>query len=166
MKKVKFYNVLFPLWMLVWMWPLAWLIAIPFNFIYDSLVVYLSFKKLKVDNLKEQYKKSILRVYLMGFIADFIGCLMMLMLNFIELDIAWWSDFQFALSYDPFRNAIAFMVVTLCITLTGILIYVINRYFCLSKTNLSLNEIKKTSLYLAIFTAPYLLYLPSIWFYR
>lgn len=166
MRKEKIYNVMFPIWMLVWLWPLAWLVAIFFNFIYDSIVVYLSLKKLKVDNLKEQYKKSILRVYITGFVADFIGCLMMLMINFIELDISWWSDFQFALSFDPFRNVLAFIVVTLCIILTAILIYVLNRYFCFRKTNLSLDEIKKTSLYLAIFTAPYLLYLPSIWFYR
>ncbi|MDY4973010.1 MAG: hypothetical protein SO103_05595, partial [Erysipelotrichaceae bacterium] len=66
MKRVKLYNVMFPLYILIWIAPVLWLIVIPFNFIYDSLVVYLSFKKLKVSDIKSEYKNSILRVFIMG----------------------------------------------------------------------------------------------------
>ena len=159
-------TVRFPLYLLIWIAPVLWLIVIPFNFIYDSLVVYFSFRKLKVSDIKSEYKNSILRVFIMGFVADFIGCLLMLGIDFIELDVTWWSELQFAMAFDPFRNVLAFIVVTLCIIFTAILIYVFNYYFCFKKTSLSLSDIKKTSLYLAVFTAPYLLYLPSIWFYR
>jgi len=40
-KDIKLYNILFPLWMLL-LFPQAWLIVLPGNFIIDSLVFLIS----------------------------------------------------------------------------------------------------------------------------
>lgn len=52
---VKLYNVLFPFWMLM-MFPTAWLIVIPGNFIIDSLVLIISMAVLKITDKRQCYK--------------------------------------------------------------------------------------------------------------
>ena len=42
--RVKLYNVLFPVWMLM-MFPGMWLIILPGNFIIDSLVLLITMKR-------------------------------------------------------------------------------------------------------------------------
>ena len=69
---VKLYNVLFPIWMLV-LFPLTWLIVLPGNFIIDFTVVALTMRFLKLPDIIKTTKAVILRVWLMGFVADFIG---------------------------------------------------------------------------------------------
>ena len=44
-KSTKLYNILFPIWMLV-MVPSIWLIALPVNFVVDSVVLLIMFSVL------------------------------------------------------------------------------------------------------------------------
>lgn len=41
-QSVTLYNILFPIWMLVWIPSPLWLLLIPLNFIIDYLVLYKS----------------------------------------------------------------------------------------------------------------------------
>lgn len=41
-----------------------------------------------------------------------------------------------------------------------------NRFFTLKKASLSLSQIKSAAVFLAVFTAPYLLMLPTEWIYN
>ena len=75
-KQIRLYNVLFPVWMLVTM-PVIWYIVIPGNFIIDSLVLILALKALKVENRKSFYKKHIFLVFGFGFLSDILASLPM-----------------------------------------------------------------------------------------
>ena len=74
MKKndVKLYNVIFPIWLL-WLFPVTWIVVLPGNFIVDLLVVVLTMKWLKIKDIKGKTKSVILKVWVFGFLADFIG---------------------------------------------------------------------------------------------
>lgn len=166
MKDVKLYNVLFPIWLL-WLFPVTWLIVLPGNFIIDFTVVALTMRFLKLPDIINTTKKVIFRVWIMGFAADFIGTFGMLFTNFlygwIENDFTY--DFMFAVNYNPFKSIWGFLWVTLCVILSAFLIYIFNYKWCLKKANFNDNQRKKVALSLAIFTAPYLFYLPSMLFY-
>lgn len=73
-KNIKFYNVLFPLWMLL-MFPQTWLIVIPGNFVVDSLVLLVSMYLLKIQEKVKFYKSNILKIFGFGILSDIIGSL-------------------------------------------------------------------------------------------
>lgn len=155
-KDIKLYNVMFPIWML-WLFPVTWLIILPGNFCIDLLVTVIAMKVLRVKNIKENAKKSILYIWVFGFIADFLGVAAM----FIGGSIDTMSDIYM----DPFRNSCSFLWVTGCVLLSAVCIYFFNKKICLRKTSLSEREKKQVSLSLAVFTAPYLFYLPTTLLY-
>ena len=74
MKKnqTKLYNVIMPIWLLV-IFPFTWIIILPLNYLIDTLVLRLTMKHLNIENRKEIYKMTILKTWLFGFLADFIG---------------------------------------------------------------------------------------------
>ena len=161
MKKnsIKLYNVIFPIWLL-WLIPITWLVVLPANFFIDLLVVVLTMKYLKVPDIKMNAKSVIFKVWIFGFIADFIGTASMVMSNLIDFNYKtqlgkWWYT----------NSVFSVLWVTVCVIITAFLIYLFNYKFCLNKLNLLDEQKKKIALSLAIFTAPYLFYLPTAWFY-
>ena len=171
-KDTRLYNIIFPIWLLI-AFPITWLsfIILPANFAIDFLVVFLTLKSLGVENRKEISKKVIFKVWVMGFVADIIGAVLMFVTacmfytSYEPLDDWWYDYITNAVCYNPFENIFAFLVVTLFVALVGYLIYVINLKWCLKKVDLSPEHKKRVALNLAIFTAPYLFYLPTMWFY-
>lgn len=172
MKKnsIKLYNLIFPIWLL-WLIPITWIVVLPANFLIDLLVIVLTMKYLKVQDIKMNAKSIILKVWIFGFVADFIGTASMFMSNVIDFNYEtqlgkwWYNNISNAVSYNPFESIYSVLWVTVCVIITAYLIYLFNYKFCLKKLNLS-NEHKKTiALSLAIFTAPYSFYIPTVWFF-
>lgn len=165
---VTLYNVLFPIWML-WIFPQTWLIVLPVNFAIDLLVVALTMKGMQLTDVRQNAKSVILRVWLMGFVADFIGTALMFLVNIVEFPGAlgaWWYDHMTnAVSFNPFSSGYAFLFVTFCVAVSAGCIYWFNRKFCLNKAALDERQRHKLSLSLALLTAPYLFYFPSAWIY-
>lgn len=172
MKKnsIKLYNMIFPIWLLCLI-PITWLVVLPANFLIDLLVVVLTMKYLKVKDIKINAKSVILKVWIFGFIADFIGTISMVMANLINFNYEtqlgkwWYHNISNAVSYNPFESIYSILWVTACVIITAFFIYLFNYKFCLKKLNLSNEQKKKIALSLAIFTAPYLFYLPTVWFF-
>lgn len=71
-KDMKLYNVIFPIWMLFFLPPVR-LVILPANFVIDSLVFRLAAKVSKLQGIASLYKKSILKIWGFGFLADIIG---------------------------------------------------------------------------------------------
>lgn len=167
----KLYNVIFPIWLL-WLFPITWVVVLPANFLIDLAVVALALKYLKVDNIKKTVKNVIFKVWIFGFIADFIGTAAMFAVNIISFNLNttlgkwWYQNLSSAVSYNPFNNIYAILWVTACIILTAFCIYLFNYKICLKKTDLDNVKKKKVALSLAVFTAPYLFYIPTAWFYK
>lgn len=155
-RDVKLYNIIFPVWLL-WLFPLTWIVVLPGNFLIDLLVTVVTMKVLHVEEIKFNAKKSILYIWIFGFVSDFIGVILMFAGSTTEL--------LSAVNSNPFENIYSFLWTAGCIILSAICIYFFNKKIALRKTALSQTEKKKLSLSLAICTAPYLFYLPTIWIY-
>lgn len=159
MKKEKINNVIFPIY-LIWIMPqVFWIIAI-LNFIIDSIVIIVTEKILKVNNILKNYKKCILKVWGFGFLADFIGAILLIGISGIlgSFDIS----FVYNIGYNPFGNIYALMITFFTVAISGILIYVFNRKICFKKLDLTEKQKVVLSLVMAIFTAPYLFLMPVI----
>ncbi|MBR5495969.1 MAG: hypothetical protein IKV58_01115 [Oscillospiraceae bacterium] len=151
-KEIKLYNVLFPVWMLI-LFPVTWLVIIPGNFIVDSLVLLICMKVLKIDGKKDFYKKNILKIFALGFLADIIGSACMfgglLLADYYNL-----ADFVMG---DEFILTIPGLLIT-----AG-LIFVLNYFISFRNCEKPLRL--KLSLTFAIATAPYTFLIPSSWIY-
>ena len=72
-RALRLYNILFPAWMF-YLFPTGlWFLLLPANFAIDSLVLFLAMKRLGVEKPRDVWKRSILRVWGFGFLADFLG---------------------------------------------------------------------------------------------
>ncbi|MBR2048993.1 MAG: hypothetical protein IKC09_07985 [Oscillospiraceae bacterium] len=146
-KDVRVYNVLFPVWMLVTL-PMIWWIVIPGNFIIDSLVLFLAAKRLKAEDPKGLYKRHILPVFLFGFLSDILAAIPMWGGVLLELGGIYGDS--------PLLTVPG-------VALAGGLIFVFNYFITFRKCEKPLR--KKLSLILAVATAPYTFLIPSAWIY-
>lgn len=160
MKDIKLYNLIFPFWLLIISPPLI-IVAVVGNFIIDSLVVLITMKVIGVKDVKKNYKKTILNVWGLGFFSDIIGVIWLMIFAFgigmINNEVVY--SITSAISYNPFANIGAFILVTIGIAIAGYCIYRFNLK-SLQKTDLTLAQQKRVALSLAIITAPYFFYLP------
>jgi len=129
---------------------------------------------MKLLKIEEQFKVSrtvILKVWLFGFLADFIGTAAMLIALLIHFDSTtmigqWWQgNISSPVSYYPFENVYAAIYVAVCVTISACFIYIFSSRICFKTLNLSENHKKKLALSLAIFTAPYFFFFPASWVY-
>lgn len=163
MKQEKLYNIIFPFWIL-WMIPIAWLIIIPSNFIVDSLLLILFMRILKIDNIVGKYRKSIMKVWLLGFLADIIGCIPLMFMGFSEFgeDTYLLENLRKGIMLKPLSNIYSIIFTAVCVIISGILIYIFNYKIALKKVEFNDSQKKKIALLMAIFTAPYLFFMPAI----
>ena len=157
MKNYKLYNVLFPMWMLILV-PMTWLIVIPANFIIDSLVLILAVHFWLKKPIKEIWKKSIAKVFVFGFLSDFVGTGFLLG----GLYISSWLNFGtvFEETCNGPTSFGGFIVLTVAVFLSGICIYFADLKIAFKKLDLEISEKKKLALALAVLTAPYTFFIP------
>jgi len=146
-KDVRLYNVLFPVWILMTL-PMLWWIVIPGNFIIDSLVMAFAIKALKLEDRWGFYRRHIVPVFLLGFLADILAALPMWLGVYLELG-------------GPLADSPVLTVPG--VALAGILIYVFDYFISFRKLEKPLR--KKLSLIFAVVTAPYTYLIPSQWIY-
>lgn len=169
----RLYNLIFPIWMLL-LFPMSWLFVLPANFITDSFVLLISLYLLKQSTIKIVYKQVILKIWGFRFLSDLIGALFLLSSNLIDLLIddntlfsQWWTEqISSPVSYQPFESIWSFLWVTAGGLIAMVCIYWFNLNFSLRKIDLEVYLKKKICLSLAIITAPYLFYLPTILLYQ
>ena len=160
-KKVTLYNVIFPLW-LMWLFPVTWIV--------------ITMRCLKLSGRKETARRSIWKIWLFGFLSDFVGTFFMFLVNIIDslLDYLhyqsparqwWYNNMTNAVTFNPFSTLPAFLWSAACILLSGLCIYLFNYHFSLKKAVPDYVIRKKLALSLSVFTAPYLFLLPTSWFY-
>jgi len=155
MKKndICLYNLVFPFWFLhLFPMPL-WLIVLPANFAIDSLVLYCSARSQEIGSRLELWKQSILSVWGIGFLCDFIGAAVTFGLYLLLHEAPGMIDL------------ITFPGTTLIsipgLILAGVLIYFLNKKFSFRKADLSPEQIHRLCLHLALWTAPYTMLIPA-----
>ena len=104
-RETKLYNLIFPIWLLVF---IPWLVfpAAALNFGIDTLVLLLTLRHLGVTPKKTVWKKSIIRVVIFGFLGDIAGALAMIGID-VALSAAGFHNIDSALMYDPWSHIAA-----------------------------------------------------------
>ena len=167
----KLYNVLFPLWFLLLV-PISWLIVIPANFVIDLLALLLAMKLLRMPDIGKNLKSAVLKSWLAGFAADLVGggamFLSVLAGEFLPGPVRSWvyHNITEAVMVNPFSSVGGFLWTAVCVALAGGIIYLLNLTFCLKKTSLTLPQKRKLALAMALVTAPYLFFVPTVLLYR
>ncbi len=111
-------------------------------------------------DLKTFYKKSILKVWLYGFLADFIGALIILIFPTGSS-----NELSTAVSYDPFSHPLAVIIILTSMLVASIFILIFN-YKIVFKSVIEEKRLRfKISLTIAIITTPWTFLLPTKWFY-
>lgn len=147
-KNVKLYNVIFPVWMLM-LFPAAWLIVLPGNFIIDSAVLLISMMILKIEDKKEWYKEYILKIYGFGMLSDIVGSAYMLL-----MELMFGGNIG-----GPLGDKLDLTLPALLIS--AALIFVFNYHVTFKKADKKLRL--KLSLIFAVVTAPYTFLIPTRW---
>ena len=152
-KETRLYNVMFPIWFF-WLLPTPlWLFILPANFAIDSLVLYLAMRWHGLQSKLEIWKKSIWKIWVIGFLSDFIGALLIFGLYYLLAEV-------FSVSW----NLILFPGTTMLslpgAALAGVLIYFLNKRFSFRKCGLDPAQVHKLCFALAVFTAPYAMLIP------
>ncbi|WFD09448.1 hypothetical protein [Tepidibacter hydrothermalis] len=167
MKQVKLYNLIFPIWFLLFFPPVIFITLIG-NLIIDSLVIIACFFMFKLgntqNNLKTFYKKNILSVLGFGFLADIIGALLLFILVICEV-VELPYELSSAISYDPFSHPLAVIIILFAMLISTIFIFIFNYKFTFSKEIEDQKLRLKVSISIALLTIPWTFLLPAKWFY-
>ena len=164
-KPVRLYNVLFPIFILVSVPSPLWLILIPLNYLWDRFILSRSLKEL--PDLKLFCSENSWKICLTGFLSDIAGGAFLLLVMILSDKLS--PDFSdrigYGLSMDPFYNIESFLTTLAAVALSALLIYAADRTI-LRKAGLDSRSAFRAALNLALFTAPWLFFIPSKWIYR
>ena len=155
MKKngIRLYNLVFPFWFL-YLFPMPlWLIVLPANFAIDSLVLYCSARSQEIGSRLELWKQSILSVWGIGFLCDFIGAAITFGL-YLHL-----SEIPDMISLITFPGTTLISIPGLLVA--GFLIYWMNLKLSFKKSGLEPQQIRKLCFHIALWTAPYTMLIPA-----
>ncbi len=167
-KEIRLYNAIFPIWFFwyppvlagllrySWAWRAILLAVLVVNFAIDSLVVCLAMKRQGLEDRRVRWKKSIWKIWGLGFLSDFIGGSFTLLLYFLINDVL-------HINWDVINFPGTTLIALPGVALSGVLIYFLNRRFSFKKCDLDPARVHKLSLALAVFTAPYTMLIPLYW---
>ncbi|MCY6958405.1 hypothetical protein [Clostridium brassicae] len=169
MKQIKLYNVIFPIWVLMFYPPIIFITLIG-NFIIDSLVVIACFYVFKLGNtkinLKTFYRESIAEVWKFGFLADIIGAAILLLLSLCGDFLGLPYELIAGISYDPFSNAWAVIIILFTMFVSGFFIFKFN-YKNTFKELIADTKLRfKIAITIAIVTIPWTFLVPTKYFFE
>lgn len=157
-KKINLYNLIFPVYLLWLIPPVIFIVGI-LNFIIDSVVVLITEKVLKMEDIFSKYKKVIFKVWGFGFLSDFIGAFFLFCMSSLVSNLN--IPIKYNIDYNPFGNIYAFLITILGILISGVLIFIFNKKFSFKKVDMTERQKYVLSLAMAIVTSPYLFLLPA-----
>jgi hypothetical protein len=169
MKQVKLYNVIFPIWFLMFFPPVI-LLTLAGNFIIDSLVIIACCYNFKLINtetsIKTFYKKSILKVWAFGFLSDIIGAAILFALLGLESALGLPNKLISAISYDPFSNPVAVIIIVLAMLISSAFIFLFNYRFTFKDLIEDKKLRLKAAMTIAIVTIPWTFLIPTKLLYK
>lgn len=145
--QTKLYNIILPIWLLV-LFPQVWLIVIPGNLIIDCAVLLLTLGALRHTEKKAVLKKVWWKLWLLGFLSDFVGILWMLLGLICDIPTT------------PFRSPLSFLWTFIAIVFAGVCIYFFDKRAMRSCEQLTAREQHLIALVMAIVTAPWTFLIP------
>lgn len=176
--EVRLYNMILPPFMLMMFLPKLWFISLVGNFIIDSVMVLIisliMFRKVS----GVFYKKSILKVWLLGFASDFIGVIYLFFIGQVgylsgaydykegdNIIRSYLAGANLAVNHSDTSSFWAVVFLVSGIFVAAICIFLFNYFISLRKTDLTKKQRLFSSIILAVCTAPYTFLLPADLFY-
>ena len=164
-ENVRLYNILLPLWILLF-WPSAlWLVLIPANYLIDRFVLRWSLGEMPEKGAF--CRRHTWKICLAGFASDLAGaCILfgVFMCSAVAGENAPFRELlekvEYGVGFNPFSHIGAFLVTALSVAAAGICIFLLDRKL-LRKAGLNAEQAKKSAVRLALITAPYLYFFPS-----
>ncbi len=168
-RKIKLYNVIFPIWF-IWLIPPVIALALVGNFLIDSGVILLGLAIFKISaatglTKKEIYKKTILKVWLFGFLADIIATIPLVLILIIQFMPMPDEAYQ-ALAMNPFSNVWALIIIISCMILASVLIFIFNYNISLKGVIKERVLRAKLAVFLAVITTPWTFLIPTELLYK
>ena len=170
-KEIRLYNVLFPIWLLV-LFPQVLVFVIPGNLIIDCLVLFCALLALKHGQKGAVLKELWWKFWLLGFAADAVGVLWML-LGWLPVYIGhwvgaesfplveWWENTMLGPHMlRPWTHPLTFCWTLAGIAIAGVCIYLFDKRAMKRCSLLSDKEKHKVALTMAVVTAPWLFFVP------
>ena len=164
-KEVRLYNLILPVW-LIWLFPQLLIFVAPANLLVDVLVLTLTLVALKHQEKRAVVKALWGKFWIRGFLADFIGVLLLLPGGFLSSflpNVSWTPEVASAIMYNPFLHPLAFLWVLAGVALAGVCIYFFDQRAMRECALLTPREKHVIALTMAIATAPWLFFLPIYW---
>jgi hypothetical protein len=160
---IKLYNPFFPFWDL-WLIPRNWLVFLPANFLLDTIVFLSALKLLNLPIMKT-YRKSIIKIWLFGFLSDIFGGMWLETLNHVvaKASVKFGSLITYYLSEQTGLAGFAFLLSGVAIS--SLFIYFFNLKISFKNLDLDNKQKKRLALVLAIFTAPYSFFVTNYVFF-
>ena len=139
------------------------------NFLIDSLVIVICFYLYKLVetnlNLKDFYKRSILKVWLYGFLADMIGAAILFAAVMGENLFGLSNELVTAINFDPFSHPLAIVIVISAILVAAIFIFIFNYKYTFENLIAEKSLKFKMAITVALLTMPWTFLLPTKWLY-
>lgn len=154
--KKKLYSVVFPVWLLLISNPIIWIMVLAVNFLVNTLVLTICGSIFKLKNKLSVFKKSILKMFCYGIVADLVGAIILLTAFRINPD----GVFDNIMT-NPFSSWISIAYIIICILISAFLIYLFNYNFTFKHLSIKAKTKKKMAIFIAVFTAPYLFFYPA-----
>lgn len=169
-KKRRLYGVVLPIWLL-WLLPQSLIVVIPVIFLLDFLVLFFEMKHLGIAGRKEKLRTTLWKTWLLGLLGDLAGAALMFLATAVPTGGTgfgkWWYRYLTnPISVNPFHSVFSILWTAAAVFLAGMAIYVFNWKFAFSKLKVPEEKKKQLAVSLALFTAPYLFFLPSGLLYR
>lgn len=152
-KSIRLYNALLPIW-LMFLWPSpVWLLILPLNFLVDTLVVTIvkRVRNIPTPEPKFRWYRSLIIVWLFGFLSDFIGAGVVLLMELLLNE-----------KMMTYRFPGLTLISIPGVLVAGVLIYVFNRYVSFRGCNMEKKDLHAMAISLAIATAPYTMMIPVV----
>ncbi|WMT80878.1 hypothetical protein [Terrisporobacter mayombei] len=150
--------------------PFLWVLVLPFNFIFNSiiLVIILKVMKMNLKEIKNIYKLSSFKICFSTWLSQLIGIVIMRIPMFIDdfenlnKTIYFIIKESLAIATNPFDNIYSLIFLLMLIIIIGIMNYLFVYRFSLKEVYknkyIDQKQIKKIALLFAIFNIPYFLY--------
>ncbi len=166
--KVKLYNLLLPIWLVVFIPSFLWLLLIPANYLLDRIVLKWSLGDMQDKGLF--CRNHNWKICLAGFLSDFIAAVFLFALNQImcgidEDSLTIIGRAADGMMFNPLSNILSFIIVCISIALAAVCIFFLDKGI-LIRAGIGPEQAKRPAIRLAVITAPYLYLIPSELFHK
>ena len=162
-RQTRLYNIILPIWLILAIPSPLWLAVLPGNLLVDCAVLFFTLLALKHTQKGAVVKQLWWKFWLLGFAADGVGVLWML-LGFLPFQndalSPLWNDTLRYIMHNPFGHPAAFLWTLAGVALAGYCIYRFDKWAMKNCVLLSEGERHKIALAMAIITAPWLFFIP------